>query len=138
MTHVDDLNVGDFVTIVHDYSMYEEDQPIYAGTPVKIKAVGLPFICVDDGIRIFGVDTRRFEIQKVPKEYAKAFEGLAVIRPEDGKAVKLTFEDVVKKKAREVDPNACPRCGAPRKNRLNQRTSEWELRCDDCDGGPVT
>jgi hypothetical protein len=80
MSRIDDLKVGDFVTITRDI-WAETKAPEsfliniqYTGTPYEIRSFGLPFILLQDSSgEKTTLDVRRYDVQKVPLDYFQSF-----------------------------------------------------------------
>lgn len=74
-TPIDDISVGDYLVITHINGEFlnRKDNQIVSGEPLKLLALGLPFLAVlrCDGHRA-SIDTRVVTVQKVPEEYGRA------------------------------------------------------------------
>ncbi len=116
-THVENLEVGDWITIVKDRLEGEEDainffgmptgrktQPSYSGKPCQVVGISLPFLALRTGNEVMGLDIRRYEVQRLSLEYVRAF------------IPKL-----------EVGLDNCQKCG--RKLRIAAETRQ----CEECD-----
>lgn len=125
MTAVDDLEVGQWVAITQEYDpqvgFFGGQINNVTGTPLKILAISLPFICVKDaGDKEWALDVRRFSLQKLSEEYVAAMQGKS---PEEMKPAE-----------QKVGPYGnCPICREPLKHRLLEGEREWKYVCDGCD-----
>lgn len=151
MTHVEDIEVGDYIAIVSDRTSAQNMEGNFLvgqmcqnfdGRPLRVIAVCLPFLCLDSSQG--SVDVRRFGVQKLTKEYVRAWK-----RSHDNK---ITFGAEARRKSRKKkqapDGKFCPRCGGPMVERLilgkegivlGKSNSVWRIICTSCghDDGPA-
>ena len=113
MTPVDDLNVGQWITVIG-----HEIIDMYGGMPFEIRAIDLPFIAVRDASgKVGAIDARVTEMKVMSAAYVDAFRpGL------DTDACRRT----------EATPlGNCDRCGQRLIQRLVDR--KWVNFCRDCE-----
>lgn len=137
MTHLDDLDPGDFIAVICDTawrdnyndgytSLFPKEAPKYNGVPLEICAISLPFICVTDGNRRFAIDTRRYQVTKVSDKYQREMQSATVIGRRQSKRLSKA-----ERLRREEDlRGCCPRCHA----RMNQSLirGQWVWFCKEC------
>lgn len=133
MTKIDDMNVGDFFTVIEDREINVRvnewlelrNLPIdYNGNPHKLIAIGLPFIVCKDltNGEILAIDTRRYVIQKVSKAYVTAlFSGAT--QEQNGN---------VHKEVKPTTTNICPCCGYSLVETKRAAEKDWKLVCRVC------
>jgi len=116
----------------------DEREPIkYDGKPYRIIEIGLPFICVTDGQRVFALDSRAWQFQKVSTLYAQAMTA-AHCETAHEKQQRSTLL-LGGQQTQSLDVRACPKCG----NRMIEQSVAgrpgWFIVCKDCghNGGPV-
>lgn len=144
-TPIDALKVGDWIALVdliaeqptNTFGFRVEAE--FNGLPYKIIAIDLPFILVHGMPGKCAIDTRRFQVKRMSREYVKAaFRDCDRLR-DTRRAVKPpAFAQPRRKreKPQEPDPRDCPRCG----ERMVQRQSKeeitgdviWRYKCNYC------
>ena len=141
-TPTDDLQPGDFVAVVEDTGIGVEYQdsyspkpvidPIYDGIPLEIIAISLPFLCVSNGRRRFGLDIRRYHVKKVNNRYAKEMQDA---RSPGRKQRKFREEGQIV--FEEDTTGCCPRCHVKMIQTVVK--GEWVYLCKHChfNGGPA-
>jgi len=107
------------------------------GKPLKVLAVDLPFVMVEDiGGGVSAVDVRDFVLQRCSKEYVKA--ALIAIDEEPEERQSRLIKKGKKLKVKK-DPRDCPKCGTRMVQRRVEKMAGWRHICPDCgfDKGPV-
>lgn len=133
-TPVDDLKPGMWLAVVARKfdpprrSWYAEPEPaVFDGSPAKILAISLPFLCAQCGDHRMSIDLRMYAVQKLNNEYVAAATGRPFQEIKTGRK---------KKPKPERDERDCPRCGA----RMHQScvNSVWRYQCPECRFEPPT
>lgn len=137
MTHVDDINVGEFI-VVTKWLLYEEYDdstfpprrnpiPMYTGQPHEVVGIGLPFLSLrDKDGDISTLDTRAFAFQKVPKDYMQSVLDKDVESINHGKLLKQ------EPKLQESKEKLCPLCQQTLQERQVMGESKWQWVCRPC------
>lgn len=138
--HVENLAIGDYITLVECHRdqqsvlgtpegvvplWLDADDVKFGGQPLLIRAISLPFICVEYLGQRLAIDVRDWGVQPVNKRYAR--EMLA--RP--------TARDA--QSCRRPEKGNCPQCGERLRQRMIQGQRGFRLVCPQCDwdGGEV-
>ncbi|QDU61261.1 hypothetical protein Pan216_21150 [Planctomycetes bacterium Pan216] len=88
------------------------------GEPLRIEAISLPFLLVNDGQHLFAIDVRRVEVTLLRHRYAK------ILRPS-------TEKDVVQMPIKQAQSKLCPLCQEKMIERM-RGIGEWMLACKQC------
>lgn len=139
MTAPDDLKVGMYIVVTHDrIAESHADAPSmfgmcrgpvrYSGIPYKITAISLPFIAVvqddDDDCGVEALDVRQLEVQKVTRQYYKAWAGDSEQHSESKGGIPYWSYG---------GKTACQRCGGPVVERLTAPgKGVWSKLCSSC------
>lgn len=122
MTTPDDLDPGMFIAVTGSKNG-DDEFDFYDGEPLKVCAISLPFIAVDDGEMVYAIDARRVIFQKVSRRYARAMrDGLSFSRP----------RAVFPNESTPPSPYDCPRCGCRMKRRKRAGNPHWMVSCPEC------
>ncbi len=137
----DDLTVGQWVAVEREIS----DEPCsdggpfwfgwngrreskVDGTPLRIVAISLPFVCVTNGRRRFVLDTREVVFCRLTPKFVKS---LSANRIYDDSGAFVVRDDAPKQRVNTEKPErACPVCS----DRLIERYAAgvWCLACRQC------
>ena len=144
MTPPDDLRPGQYIALVR---AKDDDAPVSPfdffgppkrstdridGRPLEILAISLPFLCVTDGRRRFGIDLRQYDVKRVTRQYAEH------LWPERRQEVRQ-FKGKRRERKEKPDGSYCQRCGSRLIQAYDIRNRVWRIACRDCgfDGGEV-
>lgn len=126
MTSQDDLYVGQLVAVTGHRERFQstpwsepverESRESVDGWPLRIIAISLPFICVDDGEDRFPLDLRQVMVQRVSKRYAE------MVR--EGVRGKLPESTSVQ--------GDCPVCGGGLSHVMSESDMQWTYTCREC------
>lgn len=120
MTQPDDLDPGDYIAITGEKAA-EEIDPFLDGAPLKVVAISLPFIAVDDGDEVFAIDIRLATFQKLTRRYVRVMQG---------KCGRRIYGPVVNNAP--PSPYDCPRCGCRMRRIKKQAQPDWIMSCPHC------
>lgn len=114
--------------------------PDYNGTPYKVLAVNMPFLCLTpDGYHRFGLDTRMWGLRILNPKFRKAMNGGPNMNEYSKETVadRKHYREMRKGKNRKKkNPKECPRCGSSLVERLQEPGSgNWVLVCRNCGMG---
>ena len=140
MTHIEDIKVGDWITIT-GYKYWEEydishfppkrrKRLEFDGQPFEVVAISLPFIAAkqlnttldESEQNVISIDYRAWSIQRVNRRYVKAVMTGDVVETKRG----------ILKKGKPVATKqlkVCPLCGENMKERKKTRQKDWYLIC---------
>ena len=136
-TPVDSLFVGNWIAVVESDSarkLYEDmGRCDYAGHPLKIKGINLPFLCCDFYGKIVVVDVRSTTVQRLTN---KKYISLMLENNVPGR--KSFIQKKKKKKKEKLEEGHCVRCGCRLRKRMTVEKG-WVDYCPDCgwEGDPV-
>jgi hypothetical protein len=136
----DDLKVGMFVAVVGRLDGWDgpEDYADYAGKPMRIEAISLPFVAVECEGEMCAIDARVWRFGKISRAYAAAMGFFAedcdcpACAPVQGNAPAAADDGY----------RRCVRCGERMVQRLTEakaKVKAWHHVCPKCgsDGGLV-
>ena len=149
MTPIDSIYVGNWIAIIEnkylDNACYHGSA--FTGQPLKVKAISLPFICVDSNGETIAIDTRQFHFQKLNSKYVDEFFGKSKLKnkkPESKEEKKAPFDPWAASSAAVKsgaipenwisDPShelECPRCGDSMTLKEQSRNSVTAV-CENC------
>lgn len=148
MTHIENIRKGDYIAVIDsEHTEFKilplayqanviEETVEWSGRPLRVEAIGPPFIFVHDPIAAINeeqpqhsfeaIDNRMVKWTKLPKDYVKAWL----------KAHQRTIpKDLATKAEREEQKSRthgqCPQCD----QRMSERLfgEKWRLTCSTCD-----
>lgn len=135
----DELKVGMYVAVTA-YKGEEQTTPWghtykptiqFDGEPLKILAKSMPFVSVTDGHKVYAIDWRSWDIQKLSPHYVRAMlvnrQGCQSVTASE--LMETTGQRRKRKhKNKYTGPSVCPRCGGNR----GQGEGVWRWYCPDC------
>lgn len=137
--HVENLAIGDYIALVECYRdqqnivstpdgvvplWLDSDDIKFGGQPLLVRAISLPFICVEYLGQRLAIDVRDWGFRLVNKRYAR--EMLATSTKQQAPC-------------RRPEQGNCPHCGHRLRQRMIQGQNGFRIVCPECgwDGGEV-
>lgn len=121
----DDFKVGMFAT-VSGFKDPNHGDRYWTGKPFEVMAISLPWIAVFDGVSHSSIDTRKYELTRVNREYVEALWR---------QPVGESYEKVYKRtghRPEEPEYRMCPRCHDTNIGLLLVGPGRWETVCRTC------